>query len=384
MNYIRTIAILPLLLGACVAAASGDPTTGPEPAIDDPDGTPVAVGTVLQDSTALPRCNRVGPPCCAGYQLDDTGRCVLVITHRVETLHPRYYVLSLIYTPPGKGSSVSYETGAGVAHKVDVSQTLTSTFDISVGAPEEGPTVSFGYSASAVSGKTYQVQNRAVSTLSVSAVNRTNDELPADDDEFVIAFGSAMRISKTSSIEDTFAQLSAPDFSSATVAVVTVGQLKNPALMNSFQASLFVNFQASDYQQILALDPRASGVDVGDPTRYAFLTNMSLTGLLPPNYDNATTNQQTFTRSTSNDVTSGRTLTLTVAVENDGLGVLKTKSSASFSYASTKTDSSDTSHSATATLTTQTRDCSASYSVYFDSLFNTLAFKKIGSATQCQ
>ena len=189
---------------------------------------------------------------------------------------------------------------------------------------------------------------------------------------------------KESSIEGTFGSISAPDFSTATIAVVTVGQLKNPALMNSFQATLFASFTASDYAQLLSFDPRAGGTDVGDPLRYSFLGNMPLTGLLAPNYDNNTTSQQHYGRTTANDVTSGYTKTLTVKIDGSGLGVFKVSASASFAYSSTTTNTNNTSRSATVALSTDTHDCSASYSVYFDSFFDTLAFKKIGSPTQCQ
>jgi hypothetical protein len=385
MTCTRTIAILSLLLGACLAAADSDPAAEPAGTTapgDSPDPAAPQVATVLQDSTIVPHCSRVGPPCCSGYVLDDNGRCVIRITRSNQTVHPLYYVLSLIYSPPGKNSSVSYETGVGTAHKVDLSQTETTSFEVGVETPVVSASAS--YEVSSVSGSSYSVENQAVSTLSVGAINRLNDELPADDDEFVIAFGAAMRVRKESSIEGTFGSISAPDFSSATVAVVTVGQLKNPALMNSFQAALFANFAASDYAQLLSLDPRAAGTDVGDPARYAFLGNMPLTGLLAPSYDNTNTDQQTFTRNTSNDVTSGYTKTLTVKVDGSGLGVFKVSASASFAYSSTTTNTSDTSKSATVVLATDTHDCSASYSVYFDSLFNTLAFKRMGSSTQCQ
>jgi hypothetical protein len=78
------------------------------------------------------------------------------------------------------------------------------------------------------------------------------------------------------------------------------------------------------------------------------------------------------------------TTTLTVKTETDPLAVTRVSGQVSLTYTNTETDSSDTSQTATVTLSTATRDCTANYEVYYDMLFNTLAFREVSSATACQ
>jgi hypothetical protein len=341
------------------------------------------LGTTEALTSASPAaCGRT-PPCCPGFIEGPSGGCVQQVVVKTTNLRAQYYLLSLIYVPPGKGSSVTYQDGIGISHKVDISRSLATSVGVTLGPPAAQTSATF--SITDINGFSYQVKNNAVSQESVSAFGRSNDEIPPDDDIFVIAFGPLVRVTQTTiGLNPTTTTIYAPDFSNAAYVSVTAGELKNPALMDPFTHSLFADATPADYAKLLAFDPRAVGGDVGDPQRYTYVRNMALQGLLPPAYDNISTNTQTYSHNETTDNTSGYKLDLSVKTDVGLSKVFKVQQQISFSYSNTVTDGSDTSRSASVTLATTTRDCTANYAVYYDSLFNTLAFKKLGGAPACQ
>jgi hypothetical protein len=113
--------------------------------------------------------------------------------------------------------------------------------------------------------------------------------------------------------------------------------------------------------------------------------SLSALGKRESGYDNSSSSTLSFSRETTADVTSGFSATLTVKDGGDALGIAKVSQQLSFTYTTTTTQSDRTDVSATVTLSTLTRDCTADYLVYYDALFNTLAFQKQGtSAPACQ
>jgi hypothetical protein len=362
-----------LIAAAVIAMTAGCAIT------TDPDDTAVAVSdsNIVLDSDALPRnCGRL-PPCCPQYTLID-GVCVLhppppPPPDGDETLRPRYYVLSLLYIPPGNASSVSYENTSGVSQRIDLSGTLKVSASVKAGP------VTAGFEATDVTGRSYQLTSTSSNQLSVD--RHGTDLIPADADTFVLLFGAGIRVTRVNGVTTVFT----PDLTAAEPVRVTTAQLKNPALMDPFTASHFTHFTATDYQRILALNPRAaSGGEVGDPARYTFLQNMALTGPLPPSYDTVISERQTYDRTVSNDNLHGTSVSESISLEvADELNIFKLTTEIAFTYESTVTNSTDATRSATVTLSSTTNDCAASYAVYFDSLFNTLAFKSLGASPAC-
>jgi hypothetical protein len=240
------------------------------------------------------------------------------------------------------------------------------------------------YEIQGTQGYSYEVKQHNSQATTLEGVNRVNDEIPNDDDRYTIAFGATVNLTKVVSTDYTYASISAPNFDNSETTTVTTAQLKNPALLTGEQQVKFAGFASADYQQILSLNPRATGGDVGDPARYRFLGAMPLIGLLPPTYDTVTSNTKSFTRDSSTNVSSGFSRTLSVKTELDVTHILKASSQISFTYSTVETNTQDDNRTATVTLKTATRDCTASYNVYLDTLFNTLAFKKNSSDAHCQ
>jgi hypothetical protein len=221
-------------------------------------------------------------------------------------LYPKYYVLGLIYSPPGctktasfacgTQSTVDYQTGSSMGTKVSTSDSYESGIDVkadaSVGLGDKGGAGSFGlgvsggYSTTSTDSSSQTLTK--TSTMDIKATGN-EDGVNHDQDVFILMLNPAVAVNET----HTFTGLNAChaggvawNFGLNTklapnqaIYKVDVAGLKNPATLPADVLAQLnqLNFTPTDFQTILSLDPFTGTPPVSgftpDPSRFVLTTN---------------------------------------------------------------------------------------------------------------
>jgi hypothetical protein len=215
-----------------------------------------------------------------------------IATKGSGTLFPKYYILGLVYAPPGctktatascsSQSSVDYQNGSSMGTQVQTQSSfakdLTVTASLSIGATQKfGASLSAGWTTTSSSSNSQTVTKATTLDIKESG---NGDGIDHDQDVFLLLLNPAIALQQTSifngpgscspgAISWMFG-INVAQLPNAALFKVSVGDLKNPASMPAATAAQLkaLNFTNDDYQTILAQDPFAGGSTAIDSTRY--------------------------------------------------------------------------------------------------------------------
>jgi hypothetical protein len=226
----------------------------------------------------LAQCSKHHPPTCKNA----TG-----------ALFPKYYILDLIYAPPGctntatlkcaAESSVDYQAGSAMGTKVSTDSSFASninlTVDTSFGVGDIiklGASASGGYANTSTDSKSETITKGE--TLDIKA-NGNGDGVDHSQDAFILLLNPAVAVQETQQVVDNKCGPTVVNWyfglsgTSGTQDRYTlyVQWLKNPSSMpaNVAQQLQTLGFTNDDFQTILAQDPFANGSTTIDPNRFA-------------------------------------------------------------------------------------------------------------------
>lgn len=214
-------------------------------------------------------------------------------------LFPKYYILGLVYAPPGctsssslkcsTQSSVDYQAGSSMGTKVSTENSFSASVDAKVdasfsvaGTAKFGASVSGGYSNASSDSNSQTVSKGQ--TLDIKA-SGNGDGVDHTQDAFILLLNPAVAVQQTQQVVNNQCGPWVANWymgvsgSSGTQQRYTVYAewLKNPSSMpkNVAQQLQTLGFTSTDYQSILTQDPFANGSTTIDnprftPTTYSF------------------------------------------------------------------------------------------------------------------
>ncbi len=343
----------------------------------------LAKGTACTSSTgAAGRCD-------GGNPANETfGKCVPSITGKLD---PNYYLLTILYAPPGASSTVDYGTGQTFSTSTSLTSTWSDESKITASVSNNIPLVgSGGLSITTTASASLGTKD----STDVKSTTQTDFELAGledlvdhDVDRIYLMLNPQLNV--TANGDDISWALGTRDGQNPSVVYVTPGWLKNPSTMEPTLAALLAqsNILPSDYPQILALDPFATGTTTFDPNRFVYQGEFPFE---PPaaGQKQQPTKQSLMASSTSTHGTTGSTgysvgVTIEGGVDFTKLMSLKMSSSNTVTYKS----QSDNSVASGATISASASilqppvgyDGPVELDVYLDTVFNSFVFAFRGS-----
>lgn len=339
------------------------------------------------------------------------------------TLLPKYYVLGLIYAPPGctstssqkcaAVSSVDYKDGSTMGTKVSTESSFAfgvnasvNATGINVGIFKLGAGVSGGYSTTSTDSSSQTVTKGQGLELKV---NGNDNGVDHTQDEFILLLNPAVAVQESQAVVNGACSaavdanwllgVSTAEGGSQVLYTLTVGELENPSSMPAAVASQLkaLNFTTNDYQAILGLDPFATGPGNVNtprfvPTTYSFPYEPLIQ---QTDCSNGVCSCLIMSESISNDFqtaiqnTSQAQYKVGVSESaglNLGIFSLGASSDQNWTWTSSSTqgDTTDQSQNATATITCP----STAYQgptimgIYWDTLFGSFLFSPITLGSQ--
>lgn len=331
------------------------------------------------------------------------------------SLFPQYYILSIVYAPPGNQSSNGYTNAVSNAATTTVSKTFQTgvTTAVSVSAPGgSGFGVTFGASESNQNSQAFQISTSQGTGTQVSSNRNPIDHT---QDQIFLWLNPAVTVTPTGTDTGNYS-LSTPLGSNGLpepmdVVNVNVEDLQNPSLIPigfltsqtrdnvsglPGLASICAHpvaqcttapcgCVASDFATILAADLLIGSAQTTppsqvNPSRFVFISSQTLegpecTGCDPVKNSFTETDAQTTTDTeTSTDSYSvGFTTTSGFSFLGGGL-TLARSNTFTWTNAMSVGMSNGTSHTASVTLGSSSVDCVETVNIYEDTVYHTYAF----------
>lgn len=295
-------------------------------------------------------------------------------------VYPKYYVLSVIYSPPGAMSSVSYGAGSTAGTKVEAkgvtSGTLSLEFEVT------GVELDAEAKIGNINGSSAEIKKTTTYTYTQTASSsRGTDELVSGDDVFKLWLNPKIDVSV---LDANHAGLALSYNGDAAVIVdVSAAELRDPTLMLPDRQALFASagLDSADFATILGLDPVAHG-DPLDPKRFTPAAIVQLDGPSRPGAD-LPSHMYSVSYENTAGTSTGNISTYTVGVKFGG-GVdffglkanLKLGLGWEWENESTRETAAGTVQNAGATLGAVTPGYRALYDVLYDNIYQTFAFRK--------
>jgi hypothetical protein len=301
-------------------------------------------------------------------------------------MFPSFYVISVLYSPPGHGSSVTYGDQDSVGSSVSTVDSIAAGVAFSISGSIAGSgvgvnaTFSTGTSAGSATSVTMTAGSSVTLTSMVDALDHTNDT-------FLVLTNGEIELSQESPGAPVVETLSTIGGEEGTVIPLTVGELQNPSLIPSWKQAYLTALMPSDYQAMLSLDPLVpvnpalAVLPQPDPSRYVWAGQYDVDGPDAPGDDQTVYGVQfsnVVTASQSTGWTSSVGVSVTFTEGFSLFDVLKAQvqesASLTWTYSQTTTWTQGTTQSASASLTTPTVGFHQVYDVWYDTAFNSFAF----------
>ena len=302
------------------------------------------------------------------------------------TVNPKYFIGSVIYVPPGAGSS-SIAYGAGTVTGTTVSTTTSWNNNSTVGYSSIGDGASITFGAQFGGSTMHSVDMQHMSNEITTFRAPPSDSINHDYDQIQIFFGVKVNSSVDylgNIIWDLdFSQIAAQGFAT-TGYPISIGCLRSNSTIPPSQCTDTMNVLSSggvtpaDYPSILGAhpfaDPNASPTP--DPSRYVLIDSVFY-------FFDPTTTTYTYMENNSSTVTNSKTSSYSFNVNasgsytdaEDGI-VLKNSNTFTWTVQSTQSNRTGSTNSSAFTLSMP----SSSYSgpttlfVYLDTIFKTFMF----------
>jgi hypothetical protein len=352
-----------------------------------PDGfvfVPVAKDTPCQINQQPGQCDG-GELLPGSIEPARLGKCIPIVT---GSLDPRYYVLHVVYAPPGTAgsgtkSSVTYASGSTLGTEVNTKSSFRSEVSVTASAHLFGfadLSVSSGYAATSASDKGLQVSKG--NTIQIAAFGGSADGINHDDD--VIYLWLNPRVNVFSVGNDVKWTLGV-NGTEMDIQFVSVGQLKGlspiaDGILREFAAH---NVSTADFPAILAQDAFANGVTNIDPSRFVETTTSvpyepPLTpGGLPHPFTVTITNQVRASQTSTN--TNEYKVGVTASVGSPLTAKLAVSTQFTWTNSSSSTSSTTSTESASLTVTGPSFGYTGptNLRVYYDTLYDSFVFVPI-------
>ena len=314
----------------------------------------------------------------------------------VATLRPHYYLLTVLYAPPGtnggkSSSQVDYATGSSTGTITSNSQFYSSGLDMKAevgGGLFGGPTITADFAASNSTTDQSSVEVKKTQTGDFRVVGPATDGINHNSDIFVVWLNPSVNVS----IEESGAahwQL-AVDGPKMQIQTIYAAWLKNPAQMAADNPGLKADLDAAgltqdDYQGILSADPFVFGATRIDPNRFLPVTQTTFSYNPPLSQSDAVpartysqSNSLTTTAQHSVELTTKVGLGISVSVGSDAFIKAKMSLNANFQWTnkSSTTNSSGSSQSASFTIGGPAFGYKGpvDIAVYWDTVYNSFMF----------
>lgn len=308
------------------------------------------------------------------------------------TVFPKFYIGSVIYMPPGQGSSITY--GAGTVTGSTVSTTSSwkneSSWSVSIGIAS----ITFGDNFGGQTKDSVDVQE-TVTTNTTYKPGTPFDQVNHDYDEIRIFLG----VKVNASVDYLgnvawgldFSQVASQGFAETGYGI-TVGCLRPNSTIPSDQCAETLNFlsfvgiTSSDYPSILGADPFAdpNASPIPDPSRYVVIDSMEY--LRDPSgktiaYSETNSSKKTNEVTTSYGYSVGAGVTKNFGGEDgkDGKDILKVSDTFTWSYSSTRSNLTGSTGSSSFSLSMPSFTYTGPNTmfVYLDTIFKTFMFSVI-------
>ena len=234
----------------------------------------------------LPKCTydgwETGKPLKAGTgcstrsgiegQCDGEGTCKPLPQVKTGSMTPAYYLITILYAPPGAKSKASYTTGSTAGTTTSVS----TAFSNGIKAGITGNVIlTADYQVSTQNTESFQVTKTVANILDINSVN---DTIQHGQDLFYIWVSPVLNYSQVPApgmpVNLSFA--SAP--SATNIVQLTANELAQPQTIASWKQPLIKNFTQSDFAQMASTDPWLSSGYQLDPNRYVPVGQLQLDG----------------------------------------------------------------------------------------------------------
>jgi hypothetical protein len=301
------------------------------------------------------------------------------------TMRPKYYVLTVLYAPPGtnggtSSSLVDYGSNSTTGTKTSTSSSFKEGVKVGIEPQKFGIGANFSVSGTATDSSSVEIKKSQ--SFDIKIPGPAKDGIDHDHDVFVLLLNPLLSVA---TFPDNNVQIAMGiDGPTMNIQYVYAGWLKDPSSMavgvkRELDAA---GLTPSDYSQILSTNPFASGSTLIDPNR--FLATPQSFAYEPPFSDADQPWTETYALQNTVTSTSTRTVEVKYSVEVSVSGPLTTVASEILkindSLEWTNTNSQETSSVSSESATVTVGGPSFSYTgptdmlVYWDTVYHSFMF----------
>ncbi|SRR6266498_2899118 len=312
------------------------------------------------------------------------------------TLRPKYYILTVVYAPPGtqgsqSSSSVTYGSDSTTGSTVSVSSSFKQDYSVSAsyqfGTEDTGTKLGASFSYNRDASNDHFVEIKKSTSSEISDTGPSIDGIDHDHDAIYLWLNPIIELDMTA----TTAVWRIDNSTQADIQYLYVGWLKNPSQIPPGVAQRLQahGITTEDYSVILKADPFANGMTTIDPQRFQSDSFHTTFPYEPPKDPGESVPTMKFSTSYSSNGSSSSTIKneYTVGVTASGsfdflsLAKAKWENKDSWTWTSIDTNSSSTGTTESASVTvggpaygyTGPTDLT----VYYDVIYKTFLFAPI-------
>jgi hypothetical protein len=194
---------------------------------------------------------------------------------RIEsgTIYPKYVILSVLYSPPGANSKITYYNGASTIVGSTFQNIISRQFEIrtSLGMKQKTLDASAGWVQTSDQSNSISLTSFATNG---TTINGALDKINHDNDEFILWLNPAIKYKiaqeskESGKVEWEYTIFTSDERQGMDIATVTVGELKNPDTMKEGNKQALARrigetedgLTSFDYGQILSVNPFWNGI----------------------------------------------------------------------------------------------------------------------------
>lgn len=332
-----------------------------------------------------PDLGQISICCNTSTEVCQDGACVPKPTRALEqgTALPKYKVLGLVYSAPGRESEVRYSASSSFGTHTDTSNSYKT--GVVVNFESTVLDINTQFAATHFSGTEFEQKKTSTYAYSQAASpDRTTDELVPQEDNFYVWLNPKVEVKETSPLVYQFklgAENNTPD-----AVWISVNEINNPALIPAWKQTKLnaAGINGTDLQNIKALDPVATGVGLSNPDRFKLVAQLPLLGPsyaggdIPGNFFGIDNEQ---VKSVYSGAKASISVEILVGFELAFFGTsgLKTGGLFEWEHEAQSAIVNGESQGAEVKLSTDTVGYMATYDIYYDTIFRVFAFKKVSS-----
>jgi hypothetical protein len=187
------------------------------------------------------------------------------------SFQPRYYLLTILYAPPGNQSEAIYASGSSVGSRSEVTTTNQGGFQLQ--ATSSFVEVDFGFQIGSKDGHSLETKKETTHTLSLQS---QIDQITHHKDMFYIWTNPELDFQQTAKNAATIS-LKARENQSITIVNLTAEELQDPTKIPAAKQQALMALKPEDYPAILAFDPYVTGAPI-NPSRFVKISTLQVDG----------------------------------------------------------------------------------------------------------